>query len=144
MIFEVDGANAARSFVEQQATAPDWDHHRKQVLWDAIALHTSPPIALYKEPEVKATALGILADFTGPAGIPGGALTEKEWESIVSQFPRTGFKSGVLGKMCGFCRTKPETTYNSFVGEIGEALMDDYSRQGKRVTDLMLNMSDAD
>jgi hypothetical protein len=143
-IFEVDGANAARSFIEQQPTALEWDHHRKQLLWDAIALHTYPPVALYKEPEVRATTLGIGADFRGPAGVPGGALTENEWQSIVSQFPKTGFKSGVLNKLCGFCRTKPETTYNTFVGEIGEALMDDYSRQGRRMVDLMLNMSDAD
>ena len=143
-IFEVDGANAARNFVEQQPTSQEWDHHRKQLLWDAIALHTHPPVALHKEPEVRATAIGIATDFTGPAGVPSGALTDQEWHSIVTQFPRDGFKPGVLSKMCGFCRTKPETTYNSFVGEIGEALMDDYSRQGRRMVDLMLNMSDAD
>ena len=143
-IFEVDGANAARDFVERQSTAPQWDHHRKQLLWDAIALHTYPPVALHKEPEVKATAIGIAADFTGPAGVPGGALTDAEWQSIVAQFPRSGFKSGVLNKCCGFCRTKPDVTYNTFVGEIGEALLDDYTRQGRRMVDLMMNMTDAD
>lgn len=143
-IFEVDGADAARSFVEQQASSPEWDQHRKQLLWDAIALHTHPSVAMYKEPEVKATAIGIATDFTGPAGVPGGALTKEEWESIVNHFPRTGFKSGVLNRLCSFCRTKPDVTYNSFVGEIGEALLDDYSRQGRRFVDLMMNMSDAD
>lgn len=85
--------------------------------------------------------MGIGADFRGPAGT-GGALTEAEWQAIVREYPRTGFKSGVLNQMCGFCRTKPELTYDSFVGEIGEALMDDYSRKGKRMVDMMLSMAE--
>lgn len=142
--FEVDGADAARDFIEQQPTATEWDRHRKQVLWDAIALHTYPTVALFKEAEVRATAIGIAADFTGPAGVPGGALTDAEWKSINAEFPRTGFKSGVMNKLCGFCRDKPETTYNTFVGELGEAMLDDYSRKGRRMVDVILNLSEAD
>jgi len=61
--FEVDGANAARSFVQQEVSRSglgDWDGHRLQLLWDAIALHTTPSIAQHKEPEVAATGLGIV------------------------------------------------------------------------------------
>jgi hypothetical protein len=143
-IFEVDGADAARGFVEQQPTAGAWDQRRKQLLWDAIALHTYPSVALYKEPEVKATTIGIGTDFRGVAGVPGGALTDTEWEAIVQQFPRTGFKPNLLNKLCRFCRSKPQTTYDTFVGEIGEALMDDYSRQGRRMVDTILTLADAD
>ena len=143
-IFEVDGADAARGFVEQQPSAGEWDQHRKQLLWDAVALHTYPSVALYKEPEVRATAIGIGTDFRGVAGVPGGALTDAEWEAIVQQFPRTGFKPNVLNKLCGFCRSKPQTTYDTFVGELGEALVEDYSRKGRRMVDLMMNLSDAD
>ena len=42
--FEVDGANAARDFLKREA--PDWDKHRLQLVWDAIALHTIPSIAV--------------------------------------------------------------------------------------------------
>lgn len=42
--FEVDGANAARDFLETEAG--DWDKHRLQLVWDAIALHTTPSIAV--------------------------------------------------------------------------------------------------
>jgi len=55
--FEVDGANAAREFLKREAS--DWDKHRLQVVWDAIALHTTTSIAWHKEPEVVATSYGI-------------------------------------------------------------------------------------
>ena len=142
-VFEVDGANVARDFIEKQSTS-DWDQHRKQLLWDAIALHSYPAVSLHKSPETKATTLGIITDFTGQAGSPGGALTEDEWKSIVEQYPRPGFKSAMLDKMCSFCKTKPQVTYDSFVGEIGDAMLDDYSREGKGITAMLMNFSDAD
>lgn len=42
--FEVDGANAARDFLRREAG--DWDKHRLQLVWDAIALHTTTSIAV--------------------------------------------------------------------------------------------------
>ena len=42
--FEVDGANAARDFLKRETA--DWDKHRIQVVWDAIALHTTLSIAV--------------------------------------------------------------------------------------------------
>lgn len=42
--FEVDGANGAREFLKKEAG--DWDKHRLQLVWDAIALHTTPSIAV--------------------------------------------------------------------------------------------------
>ena len=139
--FEVDGANAARGFLEQHT---DWDEHRKQLLWDAIALHTYPPVAMHKQPEVKATALGILAEFVGPAGVPGGALTTTEWDNISKEYPRRGFKDGVIQKMCGFCTSKPEATYLTFIGDFGEELVEGYTRKGHRPFDMIMRTVDAD
>ena len=140
--FEVDGANAARTFVEQQSSQAEWDQHRKQLLWDAIALHTYPPVAMYKEPEVVATHLGIRTDFTGPAGVPNGVLTTEEWENISKEYPRAGFKKGVIQTLCGLCRTKPETTYNTFVADFGEQMVEGYSRKGQRLYDIVTASAD--
>ena len=142
--FEVDGANAARAFVEQHATAAEWDRHRKQLLWDTIALHSHLPVALHKEVEVVATVLGIVTDFGGPDSVPGGALTWDEWRAISKEYPRSGFKNGVIQKFCGFCRTKPEATYNTIVGDFGEELVEGYSQKGRRVYDIVLNAVEAD
>src|ERR1700678_715458 len=59
--FEVDGANAARSFLKGRAISTQ----QMQVVWDAIALHTTRSIALHKEPEVTMTHSGITADVLG-------------------------------------------------------------------------------
>ncbi len=79
--FEVDGANAARNFLRKEA--PDWDKHRLQLVWDAIALHTIGTIVFEKEPEVQACSYGIWADFQGPDRVAGGLLTWDEYNPIV-------------------------------------------------------------
>ena len=142
--FEVDGANAARAFIEQHAPNGTWDVHRKQLLWDAIALHTHFPVAQHKEPEVQATLLGIFADFTGPAGVPGGALKPEEFQEIAKAYPRGGFKTGVVQMFCGFCRNKPETTYNTIVGQFGDEMVDGYDSKGKRAFDIINAAVDTD
>src|SRR5699024_6147150 len=53
--FEVDGANAARSFL-QQYQIPD---ESIQLVWDAIALHTTPGVAEHKESEVALLFSGV-------------------------------------------------------------------------------------
>ena len=81
--FEVDGAHAARKFLQREAKAEEWDKHRLQLVWDAIALHTIGSIVFEKEPEVQATSYGIWADFQGPDRVPGGLLTWDEYNTVV-------------------------------------------------------------
>ena len=81
--FEVDGANAARDFLKREANSSEWDKHRLQLVWDAIALHTIGSVVFHKEPEVQACAFGIWADFQGPDRIPGNPLTWDEYNTVV-------------------------------------------------------------
>ena len=133
--FEVDGANAARDFLKSEAG--DWDSHRLQLVWDAIALHTTPSIAEHKEVEVAATCFGILADFVGPDGIPGGALSWDEYNAIVQGYPRLGLKEGIKEIMCHLCKTKPKTTYDNFVGQFGLKYVEGFSTEGRLAIDLI-------
>lgn len=117
--FEVDSANIARSFIQSSAQVP-WDKHRLQLVWDAIALHTTVSIAHHKEPEVLATQLGITADFFGPnLPLPGNLITVEEYKEIVHAFPRSNFKNELIHIMCGLCRDKPHTTFDNFVADFG-------------------------
>jgi hypothetical protein len=140
--FEVDGANAARDFLVREGTKAEWDQHRLQLAWDAIALHSTISIAMYKEIEVQSCMMGILADFTGPENAPGAVLTREVWDGIVKEYPRKGFKDGVIGIMCGLCRTKPETTYDNLAGEFGEKFVEGYNLEGHRAVDVTLAMED--
>lgn len=138
--FEVDGANIARDLIRKEGKSEEWDKHRVQLVWDTIALHSSPSIASYKEAEVDVTHRGILSDFLGP-DMSSGQLTWEEWNAVVEEYPRSGFKEGVREIMCGLCRNKPETTYDNFVAGFGERFVDGYSSAGKQVVDMIETMT---
>ncbi|TVY44204.1 hypothetical protein LSUB1_G002335 [Lachnellula subtilissima] len=135
--FEIDGANAARDFISREGEMKDWDNHRLQLAWDAIALHTTGSIALHKEIEVRICCIGIITDFTGPEKSPGGVLTRGVWDAIVEQFPRPGFVKDVVDTLCGLCRNKPETTYDNFVADFGLAYVEGYNLKGNRLIDIL-------
>ncbi|WP_067476024.1 HD domain-containing protein [Actinomadura hibisca] len=59
--FEVDGADLARAFVTEQGLADD----RAQLVWEAIALHTSVGIASRMRPEIALTHAGAGMDVIG-------------------------------------------------------------------------------
>ena len=59
--FEVNGANAALSFIEGNGLSS----HRRQLIWDLIALNSTPSLALHKEPEVAVGTMGIGLDYGG-------------------------------------------------------------------------------
>ncbi|PMD53347.1 uncharacterized protein K444DRAFT_541711 [Hyaloscypha bicolor E] len=134
--FEVDSAIAARSFLRSHA--PDWDARKLQLVWDTIALHSSASLALHKEDEVAGACMGILADITGPERSIGGVLSREVYEEVVKEFPLLGIKEGIKDIFCGICKTKPETTYDNFVGDFGEKFLQGYSRVGKTAVDFMM------
>jgi hypothetical protein len=59
--FEVVGADAADSFLKGQGVEPD----RREIIWDAIALHTSVGIASRKRPEIALVHIGAGVDVVG-------------------------------------------------------------------------------
>jgi hypothetical protein len=67
--FEVDGADLAAQFLTDNGLSED----RAEVVWDAIALHTSRGIAHRKRPEIALAQAGIGVDVGGgPADLPPG------------------------------------------------------------------------
>jgi hypothetical protein len=138
--FEVDGANAARDFLTQKA--PHLDDCRLQLVWDSIALHTTPSIAHHKEVEVALCSMGISADFMGP-DFPGGLITKDEYNAVVQEFPLLDLKESVKKLMCGLCRHKPDTTYDNFVHEFGVRFVEEYSLEGKTAYDMIMKPIDS-
>ena len=160
--FEVDCANAARSFLIEElgrggvgagGKYEGWDlataegKRKVQLLWDAIALHTTPSFNQHKEAECGLTFLGILADFVGPNVMGGGVVSKEEYEAIVKEYPtgpegeKSGmeFKEGVKEIMCGLCREKPAGTWDNWVSEFGKEFVDGYQiPQEARIIGLMM------
>ena len=59
--FEIEGADAARAFAREQGL----DDRRVQLIWDTVALNSTPSIALHKETEVALCTAGIALDYGG-------------------------------------------------------------------------------
>ncbi|MGW0825961.1 HD domain-containing protein [Streptomyces sp. NPDC002845] len=81
--FEVDGADLAAEFLGQRGMSRE----RIEIVWDAIALHTSGGIANRKRPEVALAQAGIVADVfaLGRDELPVGFA-----DSVHRRLPRLG------------------------------------------------------
>ncbi|KAK8052205.1 hypothetical protein PG993_003590 [Apiospora rasikravindrae] len=144
--FEVDGAVASRDFLSEhrhrhaelagERGRSVWDRRRTQLVWDAIALHTTASISRYKEAEVRVVGQGIMMDFQGPQL----GVTEAEYAAVVARFPQTGLRSGVNETAVWLCASKPETTYDTFMQPFGENYVANYSAKGHRVFDTITGL----
>ena len=128
--FEVDGANAARSFLKERGIPA----HQIQLVWDAIALHTTRSIALHKEPEVAVTHSGIAVDVIG-TGLD--LIPQDKVRAIVSEFPRLSMKKQFLEDLCDVIRRKPATSYDNTLRDLGTRYVKGYSAPS--VADLFEN-----
>src|SRR4051812_17869419 len=72
--FEVDSANAAREFLRSNGV----DESAAGVVWDAIALHTTPEIPCHKAPEIALVLGGVEADVVGE-GL--GEIPPGDWDA---------------------------------------------------------------
>ena len=111
--FEVDGANAARQFLEAHNIAKD----QVQCIWEAIALHTTPGIPKYMRPEVALLNSGVLLDVLG---VGFDQFPAKAREQIVAEYPRTKFKERFVREYFAGFAHKPATTYGTVNASICE------------------------
>ena len=105
--FEVDSANAARDFLRQHGIADA----AIDIVWDAIALHTTPGIPQHKKPEVALVTAGVEMDVLG---IDYLSVPDAQREAVVTAHPRGDhFKEQIIHAFHdGFCH-KPETTFGT-------------------------------
>jgi hypothetical protein len=117
--FEVEGANAVRAFARDQGL----DDRRAQLIWDGVALNSTPSIALHKEAEVALSTMGIGLDW---GGWGYEALNETEVAAILEEFPRLEMKKQFTRAVCRIVETRPDTTYDNFARDFGERFVKGY------------------
>jgi hypothetical protein len=117
--FEVDGANAARAFLKDRGISTQ----QAQIVWDAIALHTTPTIALYKEPEVVMTHSGIAVDVLG-VGLD--RIPQDKLGAVLTEFPRLAFKNEFRASLCNMVRRKPATCYDNILRDFGSRYVEGF------------------
>jgi hypothetical protein len=119
--FEIDGANAARAFLERHGLPEE----RVMTVWESIALHTTPEVPRYKQPEVRLVTLGVEYDVLG---LHFDELSAEQREAVMAAHPRTGFKTGIVEAFSVGMRDKPETTFGTMNTDILEATVPGYVR----------------
>jgi len=117
--FEVEGANAARAFARNEGIGD----RRSQLIWDGVALNSTPSISLYKEAEVALCTAGIALDW---GGWGYDKLTEAQVAAIVEVFPRLEMKQRFTRAVCCIVETRPATTYDNFARDFGERFVPGY------------------
>jgi len=128
--FEVEGADAAREFARGQG----FDDRRVQLVWDTVALNSTPSLALYKETEVALCTAGIVLDFGGPQY---DQIPPDEMKSILAAFPRLGMKRSFTDSVCRIIKARPETTYDNFARDFGERFVPGY--KAPSTVDFLMN-----
>jgi hypothetical protein len=128
--FEVNGAAATLSFVRQRGVSG----RRAQLIWDLVALNSTPSIALHKETEIALGTMGIGLDYGGFGSeqIPSADMTE-----ILSAFPRLKMKEKFADTCCRLVATKPETSSDNFLRDFGERFVPGYKPVS--TVDLLMN-----
>jgi hypothetical protein len=119
--FEIDGANAARRFLESHGLPEE----QVMTVWESIALHTTPEVPAYKQPEVRLVTLGVEYDVLG---LHHEDLPADVRDQVVAAHPRTGFKEGIVDAFYEGFRDKPETTFGTMNTDILSAKDPSYVR----------------
>jgi hypothetical protein len=128
--FEVEGADLARTF----AADVGFDKRRAQLIWDSVALNSTPSIGLYKEAEVALCTAGVCLDVVG---LQYGVIPSDEMKKIVDEFPRLGMKSRMTRCFCSIAQSHPQTTYDNFARDFGERFVPGY--QAPSAVDFVAN-----
>lgn len=120
--FEVDGANAARSYLQSHGVPEE----SIRLVWDAVALHTTIGIAQYKEPEVALIYSGVGYDVMGENF---DSLTKEIRAQVVAAYPRDNFKNKILPAFLEGFRHKPETTFGNIKADVCAMLLPGFERK---------------
>lgn len=110
--FEVDGANAARDFLQGQGIS----ERDIETVWNAIALHTTPGIPQFMRAEIALVQAGAGMDV---AGRDYDKFSEAQREAVVAAFPREPhFKHGIIDAFYDGMRHRPDTTFGTFNDDV--------------------------
>ena len=109
--FEVDGANAARDFLLEHGVSEE--DARK--VWLGIALHTTPNVPEFLDPEIALVTAGVETDVLG---IDREALTPAALEAVTTAHPRPDFKRRILHAFTDGNKHRPDSTFGNVNADV--------------------------
>lgn len=121
--FEVDGANAAAEFLTSYGVR----EASVQEVWDAIALHTTPGIAVHKTPLVALLTRGVETDTIG---LHVRDFTDEQKRQVIGAFSRGDrFKEQIIEALGAGMLHRPETTFGTVNADILDRVDPNYRRK---------------
>ncbi|MFF9243966.1 HD domain-containing protein [Streptomyces sp. NPDC014776] len=109
--FEVDSADEARRFLRAHGVPEDGVRR----VWTAIALHTTPGIPAFMEPEVALVTAGVEYDVLG---IGYADVPDADRQEIVGLHPRPDFKRRILAAFTDGVSPRPQTTFGNVKADV--------------------------
>ena len=119
--FEVDSADEARRFLKGHGVPEDSIRR----VWTAIALHTTPGIPEFMEPEVALVTAGVEYDVLG---IGYHDINDADRAEITALHPRPDFKRSILQAFTEGIAPRPETTFGNVKADVLERYVPGYQR----------------
>jgi hypothetical protein len=109
--FEVAGADAADAFLKDQGV----DTERREIIWDAIALHTSVGIVTRKRPEIALVHIGAGIDVVGLEldKLPTALVSE-----TIEKLPRHDFNRAFYAVVVDTIAQAPQSATMTWMAEI--------------------------
>jgi hypothetical protein len=110
--FEVDGANAARDFLRGRGIAES----EIDIVWTAIALHTTPGIPPHMHPVIALVTAGVEMDVLGLAY---HEYSDTKRDAVVRAHPRPErFKEAIIQAFYDGIWHKPDTTFGNVKADV--------------------------
>lgn len=104
--FEVDGANAARDFLRERGV----DEAKIRKVWLGIALHTTPGVPEFLDPEIALVTAGVETDVLG---IGCDDLSPEALQAVTAAHPRPDFKRRILKAFNDGMKHRPHSTFGT-------------------------------
>jgi hypothetical protein len=109
--FEVDGANAAEKFLRDRGL----DDATVRKVWLSIALHTTPGVPEFLDPEIALVTAGVETDVLG---IGRDDLPDDVRNAVTAAHPRPDFKRRILQAFVDGNRHRPGSTFGNVNADV--------------------------
>jgi HD superfamily phosphodiesterase len=119
--FEVDGANAARDFLLERGV----DEAAARKVWLSIALHTTPGVPEFLDPEIALVTAGVETDVLG---IGRDELSSDAIEAVTAAHPRPDFKNRILRAFNDGMKHRPDSTFGTMNADVLQHFDDTFVR----------------
>ncbi|OBJ54059.1 HD domain-containing protein [Mycobacterium asiaticum] len=109
--FEVDGANAARDFLLERG----YDPADAEKVWLGIALHTTPGVPEFLDPEIALVTAGVETDVLG---MGREDLVPEALDAVTAAHPRPDFKNRIIAAFNEGMKHRPESTFGTMNDDV--------------------------